>query len=350
MHPLCNPSFLELLEKSAVINGHSGWQAHHLSLDDALLPGFIKSHSYGEYIFDWQWAELYQRYNRSYYPKLIHALPFTPLNAPKIWNATEAQKQALLELSFEHYQKNERLSGEHYLFIDSALAGQLEKLGFSLMYSLQYHWENERGWQSFQDFLVDLKKNRRKMIQKERRKIEGYELEIRWLTPGEITEALMEQIYSLYLSTINKKGSYAYLNIDFFTLLPHFLKKSLRIIVAQKADRLIAMGLYIQGEKALYGRYWGIDPAVESAYPLLHFELCVYRGLDKCLEDGLALFEAGAQGEHKLWRGFRPQIIQSAHHLRQSEFFAMIKKHLVQYNQSQVKLKQELETMLPYQF
>lgn len=343
--PFKGGSFLQLLEASHLLTVDTGWKSIYFSNEKNTLPSFLKTHSYGEYIFDWAWADLYQRCGLSYYPKLIHALPFTPINANKIIGESHYDF-SLLEASNSYCQENSLITGEHYLFIDEKLNKDLESLNFHKMLSIQYHWKNK--WNSFDEFLMSLKKNRRKMIKKERIKVANYGLEIKHLKGSEITEEICNQIYTLYLSTIRKKNSYAYLNKAFFYLLPKYLKDSLKVVLAIENETIIAMSLFFEEENTLFGRYWGIDLNAEAKFPLLHFELCYYQGMDICFESNLALFEAGAQGEQKLWRGFEPVEILSAHKLKNKDMFSIVKDHLNNQNlevQSQIL---ELRNYLPF--
>lgn len=347
-HPFCNEGFFKLLETSKVVGAEQGWLPVYFSNPNALLPSYIKSHSYGEYIFDWQWAEAYQRNGVNYYPKLIHALPFTPVNAPKVWGGDWPSQLELINESFDFYQRSTELTGEHYLFIDDALVQELKKKKFLEMISLQYHWRNTVGWQCFDDFLQSLKRSRRKMMVKERKKVEQYGLHICWKSGHELTEDLMEQIYQLYLQTIEKKNAFAYLNESFFKQMPVYLKTELKVLLAFEDDELIAMSLFVSNDQVLFGRYWGIQKKYEEKYSLLHFEMCYYRGMDYCFQHGIKLFEAGAQGEQKLWRGFTPVAIKSAHHLRDMRFYDSVKNFLTQQNPWQMDQINDLKSHLPF--
>jgi len=324
-NPFCTGSFHRVLEQSSCATTEQGWRPVHFQDNGSLLPSYIKSHSYGEYIFDWGWAKFYERNSIPYYPKLIHAIPFTPVNAPKFLNATEEQTRNLAKMSFDLYQSNP-LSSEHYLFINEKEFTPLESLGFEKLKTLQYHFENI--WLNFDHFLESLKKNRRKMIKKERRKIAESGLRIEKLTGSKITPELLKEFYGFYLTTIDKKLSYAYLSEEFFIQLALSMQENILITAAYEDDRIIAMAIFFYGEDALYGRNWGILPEKQNTYSGLHFELCYYQGMDFCFENKIKLFEAGAQGEHKLWRGFKPVQILSAHHIKIPECFDIIKRDI----------------------
>lgn len=340
-HAIAHPKFFKILETSHSVGEESGWIPQHFKINDSLLPGYIKLHSYGEYIFDWDWARLYAQNQLAYYPKLIHAIPFTPVNAPKFLG-NEQDFPKLARESFKFYQEHE-LSSEHYLFINSSEEEILNSMGFSIKITHQYHFYNR--YESFDHFLTCLKKNRRKNIKKERRLITESDLSIQTLTHEQITPKLLTDFYQFYLSTISKKGSYAYLTPQFFRALED---QNICLITAKKETKIIAMSLFFYDEKTLYGRYWGILPNHESSYPYLHFELCYYRGIEFCIAEKLKVFEAGAQGEHKLIRGFIPQTIKSAHHLKLSPAFDIVKKDIQQQNKVTLENIKKLKSYLPF--
>ncbi len=342
-HPLCDGAFLRLLETSGAVGRGTGWAPYHLEHRGELLPGHLKAHSYGEFIFDHAWANFYHQHGVRYYPKLLHALPFTPVNAPKVLGAAPEE---LLGMSFENYQREAQLSGEHYLFTTAEEARLLERLGFATMETLQFHWHNR--YESFEHYLTLLSKNRRKMIKRERQQVAQSELVIRQIEASELTPETMGRVYQLYLSTIDKKDSQAYLPEAFFHQLPNAMNDKLLIVAAFKESELIAMALFFTSPAALYGRYWGILPQHQESYPFLHFELCYYQGMDHCLAQRIPLFEAGAQGEHKLWRGFEPVKIRSAHHLRHREFFPLVRDYIREHNRQNELALAHYRTFLPF--
>lgn len=343
-HPLLDGRFHRLLESSASVTNHMGWSPHHIFKDDSILPGYIKHHSYGEYIFDWSWANFYQYNGLSYYPKLIHALPYTPVNALKTLGQLKNAKELYTE-SFELYKKME-LSGEHYLFINPIEAQELTQLGFEVQKTIQFHFENK--YKDFKDYLSHMSKNRRKSITKERRKVAEYGLQIELHTGEDINLALMSSFYQFYLSTIDKKSAYAYLTKEFFLSLAQQFSDKTLLITAKNKDETVAMSLFFYGENSLYGRYWGILPQYESQYPMLHFELCYYQGIEFCMDHNITLFEAGAQGEQKLFRGFKPVEILSAHHIKIDQCFEVIKKAIKEQNQHTLEQIQHLNKYLPF--
>ena len=344
-HPLCGGEFHELLESAQVACTQTGWQPLHFASSSALLPGYLKAHSYGEYIFDWAWANFYHQHGLSYYPKLLHALPFTPVNAPKILG-DQGQFTLLAQEAHALYRAHPQISGEHYLFTTATENHELEAMGFALMHTVQFHWANQ--FESFAHFLETLTPNRRRMIQKERKKVTQYPLEIRELHGTDLNSSHVQQIFELYLTTIDKKNSQAYLNLEFFELLPKLLARQTLVLAAFEGERMVAMSLFFEGSETLYGRYWGILPEVEEKYRLLHFELCYYRGMEHCLRRKIPLFEAGAQGEQKLWRGFAPVTITSAHHIKDQRMFPAIKHYIKEQNIKNAELIESYKELLPY--
>lgn len=340
-HPFANTDFLKILENSGSIGGKTGWIPHHFRKNESLLPSYIKFHSYGEYIFDWSWANFYEKNRIPYYPKLLHAIPFTPVNAPKFLG-NENDFESLAKESFQFYQTH-NLSSEHYLFINSEEEKILNGLGFKTLFTHQYHFQNK--YDSFEEFLDVLKKDKRKNIKKERRKIVESNLIIRKYQGRDLTKELMESFYFFYLKTIDKKMSYAYLTQFFFEQL---VNMPVLLISAEKENQPIAMALFFYSDQVLYGRNWGILPQYEHEYPYLHFELCYYQGIDFCIENKIDLFEAGAQGEHKLLRGFEPVLIKSAHHIKIPQCFEIIKDDIERQNVQTLQTIDHLNNYLPF--
>ena len=340
-HPFANKSFLDLLENSQCVDEKSGWLPHHFETSKEMLTSYIKFHSYGEYIFDWAWANFYQQNGLNYYPKLIHAIPFTPVNAPKfIGNSKDKEK--LAKMSFDFYQSH-NLSSEHYLFINEEEEKLLNDLNFTTLLTHQYHFFNH--YNSFDEFLEKLKKNKRKNIKKERKAIQDSKLEIKSYTSKELSVDLLNDFFLFYLATIDKKGSYAYLTQKFFQGL---VEHNVLIKSACLNNKPIAMALFFYDDKKLYGRNWGILREYEAEFPFLHFELCYYQGIDFCIENNLKVFEAGAQGEHKLFRGFEPVLIKSAHHIKIPQCYKIIKNDIKFQNEETLKRIDELKSYLPY--
>ncbi|MAZ49522.1 MAG: hypothetical protein CME65_13260 [Halobacteriovoraceae bacterium] len=330
-HPYISYNMFKLWEKTNVTSIESGWEPLYFVENDSFSYAYKKSHSYGEFIFDWAWADLYHRYQIPYYPKLLHALPVTPISAPKIINPSDAFIKSLIK----YYLDND-FSGHHILFTheDSRFIQQ----GYFYQKTLQFHFINR--FETYEDYLSALKARKRKNILKERKIVEYYPIKIIKKESSQISLSERKEIYLLYLSTIMKKYSQAYLTENFFLSL-----ESGFYYLAYQNQELIAMSLFFEGEKKLYGRYWGIRPEFENQYSYLHFEMCYYLAIEYVIENRYLVFEAGAQGEQKLLRGFTPVEIGSLHHIKQPQFRVAIENHVKNQN---LLIEKEIETLKSY--
>lgn len=330
-HPYLTTSMFKHWETSGVTKLENGWEPVYFQENDSFSYAYKKAHSYGEYIFDWAWADLFHRFGVPYYPKLLHALPVTPITAPKFINASEDFLQNIVD----YYQK-EDFSSHHILFCDEMPF--FGDRGYLYQKTLQFHFIN--NFETFDDFLASLKARKRKNILKERKTIDAYPIEIKKVQANNLDHRERKQIYSLYLTTIMKKYSQAYLTEDFFLKLERGF-----YFLAFENERLIAMSLFFEGGQKLYGRYWGIDSISEQKYPFLHFEMCYYLGIEHTILKKYQVFEAGAQGEQKLLRGFTPVEIGSLHHIKHPQFRQAIESHLIQQN---LAYEQEIENLKEY--
>ncbi len=322
-NPFVSWNFFKALEVGNCVGKHSGWIPQYFGVIKnqeltAALPLYVKTDSYGEFIFDWQWAQAYARYGLPYYPKLTSAIPYSPISAPKLLGSLEDHRLFLLPKLREFYQKHD-FSGLHFLFTREEEKELLNEIDCQERDSIQYHWHRGRC-ESFEDFLRSHKKSRRKSIKRERREIQESGLEICTLSGKDISKADIEFFYQCYLTTIDKKWSQAYLSLDFFDYLITNSPDSVSLFLVKREDKPIASALYLHSKTTLFGRYWGAMEEVN----FLHFELCIYRGIELCLEKGLKIFEAGAQGEHKRMRGFKPIFTKSFHHLKHPDFFKAV--------------------------
>lgn len=346
-NPFSKPKLFSIFEDSKVIGSESGWNPLYLCLfkDERLIAlqyTFIKMHSYGEFIFDWAWADFYYKNSIPYYPKLLSAIPFSPINAPKILIHPEYQEfksliqEKLLDESLRICKLN-NLSGYHHLFSEELTHPKLIQRS-----SIQFHFENH--FEDFNDFLNSLKSRKRKNITKERKAIKDSKISIKEYTQN-FPDEIYTDIYLLYLNTIDKKYSQAYLNLEFFKYLFEQYQEHLLLYLAYDGDELIAMSLFLKSQDTLYGRYWG---AKRDDYQFLHFEMCYYLGLEYCFKHQLKLFEAGAQGEQKLLRGFKAVEIKSLHYLSISQIHQLIENYIhteSEQNQEQIK---NYNDYLPY--
>ena len=321
--PFFDYEFLDALEGSGSVGRGSGWTPVHLvcEADGRLvgaMPLYLKTDSYGEYVFDWEWAHAYHQNGLSYYPKLVAAVPFTPATGPRVLVAPEADREAvtrvLLDAAREVGEEN-RASSTHALFVPEGDLKEFEERGFAVRHSLQFHWRN-RGHRSFDDYLGALTSKRRRQISRERRQLDE-DLTIERLTGDALRPEHAGMMYRFYMSTADRKWGSPYLNREFFGEVFRTMKDRLLFVLARDGrGRPVAGTINFYKDAALFGRHWG---AVEDRRNL-HFELCYYQTIEFAIGRGIKLFEAGAQGEHKLARGFLPTLTYSAHDLRHPAF------------------------------
>lgn len=316
--PFSSYAYLHALEASQSVGERTGWLPAHLTLTRGnKLEGasflYEKSNSYGEYIFDWAWADAYHRHQVPYFPKLVSAVPFTPATGPKLLAASADVARRLIRAGLVEMETR-RCSSLHYLFIAPEEIAHFEEQGFLIRHSFQYHWRN-RNYRSFDDFLAALKRRKRKQISREREQLDPG-IGVRVLTGEALLPEHAEIFYSFYSSTIQKMGAIPYLTPDFFARVFSSMRDEVYFFIAEERGRPVAGSLCYRRGENLYGRYWGSTKDVRH----LHFELCYYRPLELAIEKGLKLFEAGAQGEHKVARGFLPELTYSAHFVRHPAF------------------------------
>lgn len=318
-NPFVSHAFLSILEESGSATARAGWQPVPVVVDGAdgqvagVAPAYAKSHSQGEYVFDHSWADAWERAGGRYYPKLQVAVPFSPVPGPRLLVRDAATAPALIA-AVEAVVDQHQLSSAHATFVTPDQVPLFEAAGWLIREGTQFHWTN-RGYGSFDDFLADLASRKRKAIRKERAgAVDG--LTIRHLTGAEITEAHWDAFWVFYQDTGNRKWGTPYLTRAFFSLLGERMADQCLLILAERDGRPIAGALNLIGADTLYGRYWG---CVEDV-PFLHFELCYYQAVDAAIARGLKTVEAGAQGEHKLARGYTPVPTWSAHYLPDANF------------------------------
>jgi uncharacterized protein len=330
-YPFLRHEFLAALEDSGSVSPAAGWQPCHLLLRDGArlvgaLPLYLKTNSFGEFVFDWAWADAYRRAGLRYFPKLVAAVPFTPATSPRLLHAADrdvAQVHRTLLAGALELARESGASSLHVLFPTPAEMDGLEQAGMLRRKDCQFHWHN-RGYAAFDDFLGEFTAEKRKKAKRERRRVAEAGIRFRQLGGREIDSALLAQLMPLYSSSFWRRGREPYLNEDFFRRLIATLPDALVAIVASLGDRPVATALCYRSATALYGRYWGSD----GDYHSLHFETCYYQGIEYCINEGLALFEPGTQGEHKVSRGFVPTATWSAHWLSHPQFFAAIDDYL----------------------
>ncbi|MBU9134702.1 GNAT family N-acetyltransferase [Burkholderia multivorans] len=324
--PFLRHEFLDALHVARCAVDETGWSPHFVTLTDArtgrlaaAAPVYAKQHSYGEYVFDWAWADAYQRNGLSYYPKLLCAVPFTPVQGTRLL-AVDDDARRRLAATLLAFAEQSDASSLHVLFPTGDEARLLESMGMMLREGVQFHWVND-GYRHFDDFLGTLEQKKRKNIRAERRKVRDAGVTFRRLTGEHITDADWRFFTRCYRQTYREHYSSPYLNLDFFRAIGATMPENLLLVIAEAGGQPIASALavYRRGEHGggtLYGRYWG---AIEHV-PCLHFETAYYQLLEFCIEAGLDTFEGGAQGEHKLARGFLPTVTHSAHWLAHPAF------------------------------
>ncbi|RSC26886.1 GNAT family N-acetyltransferase [Pseudomonas parafulva] len=346
--PFLSHAFLSALEDSGSVSRQTGWAAEHLVLERdgevrALLPAYRKWHSFGEYVFDHGWADACERAGIAYYPKLLGAVPFSPVSGPRLLSTDPADALLLLQALPEYLVKAE-LSGAHINFTDSSLDEQmLAQPGWMERLGCQFHWRN-RGYRDFQDFLDTLSSRKRKQMRKEREQVAGQGIDFQWLRGDELDQARWDFVYRCYANTYAVRRRAPYLTREFFSLLAERMPEALRVVVARQNGRDVAMALSLVGGDSFYGRYWGCL----DEFDRLHFETCFYQGMDYAIAEGLQRFDAGAQGEHKLIRGFEPVLTRSWHYLLHPGLRRAVDEFLAQERDGVREYALQAREMLPY--
>ncbi|HEY5897709.1 MAG TPA: GNAT family N-acetyltransferase [Burkholderiales bacterium] len=323
--PFLRHEFLSALIESGCACARSGWLPQFVLLERAgaltgAMPLFAKSHSYGEYVFDWAWADAHERHGVDYYPKLVCAVPFTPVRGARLLAASPAAKATLLHAALELARDTSSL---HVLFAREEDAAVLADQGLMLRRTVQFHWTNA-GYADFEDFLSRLSHARRKNIRQERRRVREAGVSLRWLEGAAIRRRDWEFFNRCYRGTYAAHRSTPYLNLEFFVRLGAALPQNLALLIAERAGAPLAAALFVKDEGAIYGRYWG---SIEHV-PLLHFECCYYQAIEYAIANGIASFEGGAQGEHKLFRGLMPVQALSGHWLAHPKFARAVENFL----------------------
>ena len=306
-HPFTTYEFFAALEESGSATRQTGWQAAHLVTPDGLMPLYLKSHSYGEYVFDHAWAEALERAGGDYYPKLQCAVPFTPVTGPRLLAASDQARETLLKTAASAV-KQIGASSLHITFLTGEEWRAAGDAGYLQRTGQQFHWEN-RGYKNFDEFLGELSSAKRKNLRKERASVRDAGVEFDWLTGRDITETHWDQFFDFYMDTGGRNWGTPYLTRDFFSRLSESLAHQTLLIMAKTNGRYIAGALNLFGDGTLFGRNWGASEYI----PFLHFETCYYQAIDFAIARGLKKVEAGAQGEHKLLRGYLPVETYSAH-------------------------------------
>jgi predicted N-acyltransferase len=323
-NPFLSHAFLAGLESSGSIGAHNGWQPHHLALYQdselqAFAPSYAKTNSHGEFVFDWAWADAFHRHQLPYYPKLLTAVPYSPVTGPRLLTRRDhpddaGLKRRLVRLAIDECERA-GFSSWHCNFTSETDIGALQDPDLLDRSDWQFHWINQ-GYASFEEFLGRLQSRKRKNIRTERRKVAEAGIRFEWKSGLDIDDGDIGFIHSCYTSTFYAYGNHPVLNEAFFTSLAAGMGNRLLVSFAMIDNERVAMSLFLTGGGRLYGRYWG---CVQD-FPGLHFETAYYQGIEYCIQNGLTVFESGAQGEHKISRGFMPARTRSSHFVRNPAF------------------------------
>lgn len=345
--PFLSWNFLDALERSGCATEQTGWGPRHLIAEDeqgrliGALPLYLKGHSQGEYVFDHAWADAFERAGGRYYPKLLTAIPFTPVTGRRVL-AEDAQTRAALINAAKHVCAEWGASGWHILFPDAMQDIELGETGLLQRRDVQFIWQNN-NYRSYDDFLAELSSRKRKALKKERAAAQAA-VDIAALTGDRITEAHWDIFFACYQDTGARKWGAPYLNRDFFSLIHERMADQVLLVMARREGRFIASALNFIGSEALYGRSWGCLEDHDS----LHFELCYHQAIDFAIQRGLARVEAGAQGHHKLARGYAPRPVRSAHHLANQSFSDAVGDYLARERDAVMAEIASLEGETPF--
>ncbi len=342
-NPFVSHAFLYALEVTGCAAPQAGWQAHHILIYEngidtpiGAMPLYLKSHSYGEYVFDHGWADAYQRSGRQYYPKMQSSVPFTPATGPRFLTGGAENPQHIAQLLLNAAQQlttTRDASSLHITFMDESSCKTAASAGMLERNDIQYHWQNQ-NYKSFDDFLASLASRKRKQIKKERSSALASGVEIRLLKGSEISEQDWDKFYQFYVDTGSRKWGTPYLNKEFFLTVGKSMPQSILLAMAYLDGVSIAGALNFVGKEAIYGRHWGCSQDIKN----LHFELCYYQAIDYAIAHGLKYVEAGAQGQHKIARGYVPTKTYSAHWLSDPEFQQAV-AHYLSGEREQIELE-----------
>jgi uncharacterized protein len=346
--PFLQHAFLLALEQSNSVGKDTGWTSYALTITDqqsnlvGAMPLYLKTHSYGEYVFDWSWADAYAKHGLAYYPKLVSAVPFTPVTCAKLLSQTPAISMLLLQ-ALSSLLAQHKLSSAHVLFPANACQPYFEEAGWLKRDGVQFRWQNKQ-FTDWETFIGTLSHDKRKKIRQERKKVTNAGVTCQWLLGKDIQEADWDFFYACYCNTYAAHHSTPYLTREFFSLIGQSMPQHILLIVAERDGQSIAATLNIFNETTLYGRYWGALQYV----PNLHFELCYYQAQAFCIAQNIRYFEGGAQGEHKLARGFEPRPTCSYHKIAHPEFSAAIAAFIQDESEHISAYTNELEERVPF--
>ena len=327
-YPFLRHEFLLASEKTGCVSADNGWSPRHIGLFDdnnklvGAMPLYEKTHSWGEFVFDWSWAQAYRQAGLDYYPKLVSTVPFTPAPSRRLFVSDQELKPVLLQAALNYADKCDH-SSLHVLFPREDELGILEEAGLKIRKDCQFHWHNH-DYRSFDEFLATFSSKKRKKARRDRRHVTEAGIRFRWLTGHDLDTAIWADVYQLISLTFLRRGSMPYFSFDFFVEVSRRMPDNILVVLAEQNRQPTAAAIFYVSDAVLYGRYWGSD----SQYNALHFETCYYQGIDFCIANGKKIFQPGTQGEHKISRGFTPVSTWSAHWLARPEFFAAVAGYL----------------------
>ena len=339
------------LEHSGCVGGRTGWQPAYWVVRDeggllAALPTYLKHHSWGEFVFDQSWGQYLAQLGERYYPKLLAAVPFSPVTGARLLVRQDMPRSEVAPLLVQVMQqatKLQQLSSAHVLFTDDTDRQLLQDAGWLLRRDCQFHWHNQ-GYADFEAYLATFTAEKRKKTKRERRRCVEAGISFRTLQGSELTPELLQIIYDLHAQTFRARGNEPYLNLAFFTEIAQTLGAALMVKLALRNDEPVAVAIFFWSQEALYGRYWGAQADFHS----LHFECCYHQGIEFCIERGISRFEPGTQGEHKVSRGFAPHITWSAHHLVNPQLRAAVAEFLSREAEAVDNYAAEIELHTPF--
>jgi predicted N-acyltransferase len=326
--PFLSHEFLAALERQGCVGEALGWHPRHLFVRDArgiligAMPMYVKTNSYGEFVFDWSWAFAYERYGLDYYPKLVVSIPYTPVRGPRLLVHPDANARLIRDLLIQQaigLADTHKFTGVHWLFTLDADTRRLQDHGLMLRLGVQYHWHNN-GYRDFDHFLEGFQSRKRKKARRERMRVAEQGIHMRIVHGDEADDALWRTVHRFYRNTFDRKWGIATLNLNFFREIGRTMGERVVLVVAEYEDRPVACAVNFRSGDSLYGRFWGCEQSFHS----LHFEACYYQGIDYCIRHGLQRFEPGAQGEHKISRGFLPVYTWSAHWIAHDRFRSLL--------------------------
>lgn len=350
-NPFNSYAFLAALEESGCVAAQNGWQPQHLSLETqsgeilGVVPAYLKGHSQGEYVFDHAWADAYDRAGGKYYPKLQVSIPFTPASAPKLLTKcdTDLETKSFLITGLEQVCAQLNLSSAHATFLDDDELALFQAHHWLERHDQQYHWRNQ-DYPHFDAFLTQLASRKRKAIKKERRTLTDNNLRVEWLQGSDIKEHHWDAFFSFYMDTGSRKWGIPYLNRTFFSLIGESMGDKIVLMLAHNGHKYVAGTLNAIGDTTLFGRYWGCTEHI----PNLHFELCYYQAIDFAIENKLSIVEAGAQGDHKIARGYEPVTTKSAHFIANANFRDAVKDYLDSERDAVAQDQELLKDVMPF--